>query len=627
MKKTVLLLLLIHSVISLLKAQVNVDSLINVLHTEKLTIEAKYDICDKLCQILVQDDYKASIIYAQKGLELAKKEKNKLKTSLFYDHLGRAYNTKQSFDTSLIYFNKALALAQESNDFKRETDVYISMGVMYAMQSNYVNSIEHFVKALSIAEKNKDKKKSMTISGNIGTAYFGVKNFDRSLYYLEKSKQYAEELNDVSGKVLPYTYLSYIYKEKKDADKALEYGHKALEYSRTTGAIYLQIAALEVLALVYRETVEDYDQALLYAKECLELSEKIQDSRHICSTLTTLSNVYVSQKKYKEASDAAIKAWETDSTTLMIGTNITHNIALTGVYLGDTNRATTFITKLYNLVAQYAEENSHKALMDLEVQYETEKKEMQIATLEKEKQFYTWLGVLSVLIVLLGSGVLFYRIRLNKQRIKQLEQEKQLVATQALLDGETAERLRLARDLHDGLGGLLSILKLNLTEVKRASFSKDEEEHYIKATAVLKESIEELRRIAHHMMPESLMRTGLKTSLSDFSKVIPGVTFQYQGKDIRLDKRLEIVLYRCTYELINNAVKHAGATRIDVQLLVEDHFISLSVLDNGKGFDPKEVTEGSGLNNIRTRIAPFNGKMYLDSSENGTEITIEIELP
>ncbi len=625
MKKMLFLLLPLFVILSI-KGQVNVDSLINVLEAEELTAEKKYVIYDALCQKLVQDDYKAAIAYAQKGLELAIKEKDKLKTSLFYDHLGRAYNTKQNFDSALIYFDKALALAQEGNDSRRETDVYISMGVMYAMQSDYLNSIEHFVKALAIAEKNKDKKKSMTISGNIGSAYFGVKNFDRSLYYFEKSKEYADELNDVGGKVLPYTYLSYIYKEKNDVEKTLEYGHKALEYSRATGALYLQIGTLEVLALVYREMVKDYDQAFIYAKESLELAEKTQNPRNICSALTTLSNVYLSQEKYQEANDAAMKAWETDSTSKIIRPNITHNIALSNVYLGDTNKAATYITNLYDLVSQYAKEDSHKALMDLEVKYETEKKEMQIMALEKEKHFYTWMGVLVVLIVILGSGVLFYRIRLNKQRITQLEQEKQLVATQALLDGETAERSRLSRDLHDGLGGLLSILKLNLSEIKNTSFSGEEEEHYTKATDALEESIEELRRIAHHMMPESLMRTGLKTSLSDFSRAIPGVSFQYQGKDARLDERLEITLYRCTYELIHNAVKHSGATQIDVQLLVEEHFVSLSVLDNGRGFNPQEVTEGTGLDNIRTRIATFNGTIHIDSSDQGTEVTIEIEL-
>lgn len=230
--------------------------------------------------------------------------------------------------------------------------------------------------------------------------------------------------------------------------------------------------------------------------------------------------------------------------------------------------------------------------------------------------------------MILGSGLFFYRNRLNKQKIKQLEQEKQLVATQALLDGETAERSRLARDLHDGLGGLLSVLRLNLNEIKRTSLDKEDEMYFAKVLKILDESNKELRRIAHHMMPASLTKTGLKTSLSDFCQAIPCVTFQYHGKNIRLDEHLEIILYRCTYELINNALKYADATKIDVQLLVENNFISLSVYDNGVGFDPTSVTKGSGLDNIRTRIATFNGKMHINSStDNGTEITIEIERP
>jgi signal transduction histidine kinase len=152
-------------------------------------------------------------------------------------------------------------------------------------------------------------------------------------------------------------------------------------------------------------------------------------------------------------------------------------------------------------------------------------------------------------------------------------------------------------------------------------------ERFAKALEMLDQSISELRRVAHHIMPESLMRYGLKVALEDFCHVIPGAHFQYIGENLRLDNRLEILIYRCAYELINNAVKHAQATAINVQLMIDDGVISLTVLDNGIGFDPQTIKSGIGLENIRNRLAVYNGKINIHSApEKGTEISIEIEL-
>jgi signal transduction histidine kinase len=270
----------------------------------------------------------------------------------------------------------------------------------------------------------------------------------------------------------------------------------------------------------------------------------------------------------------------------------------------------------------------------MEVKYETEKKEMRIAMLEKENILRMWITVTGIIVVLLAFGILFFRHKLNiqkrkqaEQQIKQLEQEKQLVATQAVIDGETAERSRLARDLHDGLGGMLSVVKLNLKDMKGYTVLDNlDVDHFHKAMDMLDKSITELRRVAHHIMPESLMRYGLKTSLDDFCRAIPGADFRFFGNDADLDNRLKTLIYRCTYELVNNAVKHANATSVNVQLMIENGLISLSVHDNGAGFDPEKITAGAGLENVRVRVASYNGKMTIYSLPGkGTEVTIEIE--
>jgi len=213
--------------------------------------------------------------------------------------------------------------------------------------------------------------------------------------------------------------------------------------------------------------------------------------------------------------------------------------------------------------------------------------------------------------------------------VKQLEQEKQLVATQAVLDGETQERSRLARDLHDGLGSMLTGVKLNLMEMKKgAKLEYPDVERFDKALGLLDNSVVEMRRVAHHLMPDSLSRLGLKPAVEDFCRSLaPTVVFDYFGDEKRLDPMMEVVIYRSIHELVNNALKYSGASQILVQLMQEPNRISFTVQDNGCGFDPSMETNGSGLRNIRNRIASFGGNIQIDSRMGeGTEINGELKV-
>src|SRR5690606_31236350 len=146
------------------------------------------------------------------------------------------------------------------------------------------------------------------------------------------------------------------------------------------------------------------------------------------------------------------------------------------------------------------------------------------------------------------------------------------------------------------------------------------------ALGMLDQSIQELRRVAHHMMPESLLRYGVKVSLADFCAAIPSCDFHYFGNEVRLPSKMEIMIYRCIHELVNNALKHADASHINVQLVEEADRVSFTVQDDGKGFEQQSEKEGMGLRNIRQRVEAFQGKMNIYSSSEGTEVHVELEL-
>jgi signal transduction histidine kinase len=217
---------------------------------------------------------------------------------------------------------------------------------------------------------------------------------------------------------------------------------------------------------------------------------------------------------------------------------------------------------------------------------------------------------------------------LAERQIKQLEQEKQLIATQAILDGEVQERTRLARDLHDGLGSILAAARYNLIDIRKALVMESAEaERFDRSVSLLDDSMHEMRRVAHHLMPESLGNAGLKQSITDFCNSVPIVKFSYYGDDSRLDPQLEVMIYRIMHELVSNALKHSGASHILVEVVQDADRIFLTVQDNGCGFDASAKSQGMGLANIRNRVAACNGNVDIHSvAGEGTEINVEIQL-
>jgi two-component system NarL family sensor kinase len=280
----------------------------------------------------------------------------------------------------------------------------------------------------------------------------------------------------------------------------------------------------------------------------------------------------------------------------------------------------------------------------LEARYEAEKKEQALKALQAKIAYnkklnlvYTILTACSLLALLL----LFYAYKQRSRTMKQQQQlhtlevdkikhEHQISLLSAILEGQEQERTRLARDLHDGLGGLLSGIKIQLSEMAPVLQDKAPQTLLQKILAHLDNAVDELRRIARSMMPEVLLKYGLGEATKEYCRGLKSsgidVTCQVFNYTNRMPHEHQTVLYRIMQELVNNAVKHAGATHILVQLQESGDRIFMTVEDDGKGFDAESIqhTKGSGLANIKARVAFLQGKMDIDSQP-GTGTTILIE--
>jgi signal transduction histidine kinase len=285
--------------------------------------------------------------------------------------------------------------------------------------------------------------------------------------------------------------------------------------------------------------------------------------------------------------------------------------------------------------------DSKKYITDLEKKYETTKKDKQIAEQQVQLQKRKTLNY-----ILIGSAVglllfsfLIYRNynqkkKLQQQRISELETQQQLTATEAILKGEEQERTRLAKDLHDGLGGMLSGIKFSFQTMKgNLVMTPDNQQVFERSMDMIDSSIKEMRRVAHNMMPEALVRFGLDTALKDFCNDINQsgmlqITYQSIGlENTEVDQTIAVNIFRIIQELINNSLKHANAKTAIVQIIRKDGSFSITVEDDGKGFDPEtlKAAKGIGWTNIQSRVEYLKGSIDVQSGEGkGTSVHVEI---
>ena len=611
------------------------DSLKHVLHSQPLNEEQKMEIYGYLAFEYQHFDQDSTQYYAIKSAELAQKFKEYGFLINLYVTLGVSHCFKGNFDTALYYFNQGKEVAIKHGYKKQELLTIKMTAYAYAKQGKFNTAIDYFLKVLNLYEKNDwtNEREYISTLTNLSEINRRIGNTEMALQYLNLADNKCNELNiHIWTKSHVWNEYAFNYLKQGKLEYALHFALKT-EADKIEAGIVNRCYAEGLLATIYLKQ-NKLDSAIYYAQQAYSDAETLNDISLYAYAGKILSDLYLATKQYAKAEAAALKIWNTDSTNMDESRNAVENIVLANIYMGNTEKAVLFFKKYLELTQQYSEKSFQTTVSDLSIKYDTEKKEMRITILEKEKDFILWIGFAGAIILLLIIGLLFFRYRFSiqkrktaEQQLKQVKQEQELIATQAVLDGETAERSRLARDLHDGLGGMLSVVKLNLKDMKHSAMMElPDVERFSTAISMLDQSIGELRRVAHHIMPESLMRYGLKVSLEDFCHAISNAHFQYIGEDSRLDNRLEVMIYRCAYELVNNATKHASATAINVQLMIDDGLISLTVQDNGVGFDPLTITSGMGLENIRARIAVYNGKMSIRSSpETGTEICIEIE--
>lgn len=246
-----------------------------------------------------------------------------------------------------------------------------------------------------------------------------------------------------------------------------------------------------------------------------------------------------------------------------------------------------------------------------------------------------WFTLTSVLGIIITAFFLYRTLKYRqKARITFLELKQQEELTQSILETEENEKSRISASLHDGLGQLLSVIKMNLQYMQSQVISFDEKvvPTYYKTLDLVDESVNEVRSVSHELMPSNVIRKGLAASLAEIVNKIDKnslkVSLNTEGISSDWNSNIQLIVYRIVQECINNVIKHANATKLDVSLIQENEFLHGTIEDNGIGFDAgnRVTTEGIGLENIRTRVLFLKGELDV-SSQPGKGTLIAFHVP
>ncbi|HNV27944.1 MAG TPA: sensor histidine kinase [Cyclobacteriaceae bacterium] len=623
-------------------------------------------------------------------------EKSQMDTNRvhLYIQLGQQYETNNP-DSALLLYEQALKLSQQLNYTRGIISYYTNATYVYNILGNYDTALILNLKSVEIARAFGDPERLAACLGNVGATYISMQQHEKALEYQLQIIPLYEKLNNQIKLSTLYSNLSYTYSNIKQYKKAIEYGEMSLrigrqiknDYSITTTLVNLStvyiligqteraIKALEEARAIARRTnnqyallitslnlgdanikLGNYNKLQPYYDEALTLANKLGDQESVVIALRGkgLDNFY--KKKIVEAElfiNQSLQLAVANSMIDQIGKGYTV-LADIAVLKGDFRTNNYYAIKSDSIRTLLLNESIAENIQELEAKYESEKKEQQIKQLEQEadikdlsiKQnrllnFILVGSLLAVLaIVMLArrtyqqkKKILEKENSLNQSRIAELEKEKQLMASEAVIKGQDEERGRLAKDLHDGLGGLLSGVKFSLANMKSTVIlDADSALVFERSLDMLDHSISELRRVAHNMMPEVLVKFGLSEALKSYCDRMREsqtfkIDFQSIGMEERLSSNTEIFVYRIVQELLNNTAKHAKATHVLVQLARQNNEVSITVEDDGSGFDKTMVDKatGAGWGNIRSRVDYLKGKLdILSAAGQGTSVHITI---
>lgn len=549
----------------------------------------------------------SAIFIAQKAIDWSQKIKYPRGIATGLKLMATTVYFKGEHEKAMELYLTSLKQFEQLKDSNGVAGIYNELGTLLKKQGDLKKAKAYFNDALKIFSAVHNAPEEANTLNNIGIVH-------------EMQGEYTEALN---------SYLTSLAIHKKSNNKV------AMGYCLANlGGVYTNL-----------KMFKEAEQALL---QSLEIRLELKEFQNIAICYTNLGEFYSAQNRVKSALPFYIKSLDMAQQTGFIDLIQYDYEKLSDCYskLNDFKKAYEYHTLYAAFKDSVFDENKNKQIIELQTKYDTEKKEQQNLLLKKENQLK---GIslrkaqlqnyflIAIVILVLAVVYLFYNQLKTKQ--KQLLSDAMLRQEQLRLRSvilmQEQERKRISQDLHDGIGQMLSAVKLNLAAIDNKELTESNDEIQLeKAIVLIDESCSEIRNISHNMMPAILIKSGLIAALNELAKRVStssGIKiFVDHDEHIgRIESDYEINLFRIVQELLNNIIKHAAATEVHIHLNKEAENLNLMIEDNGKVFDKSliEKSNGNGWYNINSRLTIMNGKIDIESNkDSGTVVFIDVPL-
>jgi signal transduction histidine kinase len=566
---------------------------------------------------------------------------------------GQVYHGRSELEKARIFYHQALKIAENTDMVKEKAWAYINLGLLHGRGYDLDSSYYY----LQEAEKNYVKA---DLKENVWRCYSGYANINKERRDFEAADRsfrralatLPDNAPSSSRGFLLYQVFAYAAQHRR-FDLLSEVRVQWDEYK---GARQFDIKSLErpehiaLYSLVAGEDI-DMEQVIFDAIEYYKDSNR---PYLLAACFHDLGEIYYEDERFEDSKLAYERA---DSMYTAIGYSsyiATIRKRLAEIYQREGNyaQALAYTKATYWVLDSLKNKESERNLRQYQVQYETEKKEQQLQInqlqlKQKTQERNVWISS-SAFLALLGFiiyGTLRQRMRqrelitnqdaaLQEQRIQQLEQEKTLLALSSMIEGQELERQRIAKDLHDGMGGLLTTIKAHYSTVVSRFADQDSAVNIAPLTGeLIDRACTEVRRISQNMMPAALLYSGLAGALEDLATQVRTngleCTLEIVGDIEKIDETRTIALYRVMQEAVNNILKHARAKHVLLQLIVHQESVNATIEDDGVGFvfEAEKARKSLGLNSMDSRVRYLKGQCDIDSViGEGTAISLQFPL-
>lgn len=575
-----------------------------------------------------------AITYMLDALRISE-QRNDKNVGVIENNLGKLFFEIRNYPEAKNYLNRSIRSCLAEGNYIDAGKAQLNMANVFITEVDYTKGIEYLDAARTSFEKGNFKRGVQACANNIGALYIRQGKYEQAIAPLQQALGIAKESKSYSGVALIEQNIGYAYTLMGKYAPALEWLNKAEETAKlgtdqyTFGEIYLHRSQLD-------SALGNYQSAYFYKSKYQQISDKLLNEK-VARQVNELQTKYDTEKKAHQiellSKDNSIKALLIDQQQLSLTKN--------ALQLSEANLTITKneldLNKQREIILQQQLDSATKAKQITELD-----KQNRIKALELEKQELEIARKNTILFVVVALSAMGALLAYSFHRRKQLKQaaamqkalrKKEDLATKAVMEAEENERKRIASDLHDGVGQMMSAAKMNLSAMESELSFNDpaQKAAFDKVLALIDDSCKEVRSVSHNMMPNALLKNGLAAAVREFINQIDArvlkVNLYTEGLQEHLDKNTEAVLYRVIQECVNNVIKHAGANQLDISIIRDADGIAATIEDNGKGFDLNDANKrnGIGLKNIQTRISYLKGTVEWDAAPGrGTLIAIHV---